>query len=579
MRLFRSLFTRFMNLSLLKKTISGYIVIILLPVLVFGLLYIRQSTASLVRDYQFGRQQLLEEAYSNYTSRIVQIQYHFQLFQNNKPLLEYLQGYCRTPSEEIYSYLTDIRPLFSFLHSSLPHSRATVYHTRDVEVTLSNDVFYIDSTTPTQAELEADSGKWEFRPNYSKIYYTEKLLSSDYSWTVGYFRIELDTMEVLSPLLLNAPEDVYFFREGKWHSLEGDSISQLSGESDLSEQELNAADFTSGVYDNHLVNFILLPELDGYIATATPVSNATDLFSKLLPLLLLLFILVVLSVLYYMIVNSLSRRLINLRYHIKKTDFDHMIPHDDVGYSDEIGDVIRAFNKMILRVRDLLSDLNIAELKKKEADFYALQAQIKPHFIYNALETIRMTAVSNDDDDAADLTYSLGRFIRYNMSVGSDDSTLAREIENVSNYLQIYHVSLGEKLAHTEDIRCDIEGVKCPAFILQPLVENSIHHGLSSKTRALRIKISAWNDGEYVNVAVEDNGEGIPEERLALISSILEGEAPATLLTQSGHGIGLTNIYQRLRNYYGGKSLFRIEPAAGGGVVCRILIPRQFSDD
>ena len=164
---------------------------------------------------------------------------------------------------------------------------------------------------------------------------------------------------------------------------------------------------------------------------------------------------------------------------------------------------------MIIRIRDLISDLNIAELKKKEADFYALQAQIKPHFIYNALETVRMTAEINDDEEVADLTYSLGCFIRYNLTTGSEDSTLDKEFENAENYLQIYKVSLGSRLDYSLDYNQSISEIRCPAFILQPLVENCIHHGLSDAKTSIKIDIYTNETPDEMCVTIADNGTGI----------------------------------------------------------------------
>lgn len=563
-----------MNLTLLKKMISGYIVIILVPVLIIGFLFLQQSQKNLIREYQSNRQSLLEQSHSNYKTRIMQMQSNHQLFQNSRPLIQYLQGYNKTASDEIYCYLTSIRPLFSYVHANMSNMSVIIYHTRNLLVPLKNDVLPLDASTPSETELETDNGKWRFDSDLSRLYYTEKLFSPSYYRTAGYMRIWVENIDVLGSFLVSNEDEVALYLDNTWFSLGKKSLSPISTDDSHSPAALDKMRFQSGVYNDNIVNFTYLSELNAYIATITPVSSAGSTTNNMTILLLLLLILLILSLMYYMIVNSLSRRLINLSWHIRKTDFDHIIQHDDMGYSDEIGDVIRAFNKMIIHIRELVSDLNIAELKKKEADFYALQAQIKPHFIYNALETIRMTAESNDDGEVADLTYSLGRFIRYNMTVGSNDSSLKREIENVENYLQIYKVSLGCRLNYFFDIQCDSSLIQCPAFILQPLVENCLHHGLSNSREPLIITVAARGEDEKITVTITDNGLGIPTTRLYLIGEILAGRADPSQLSLTGNGIGIVNINKRLGAYFDGAAEFTITAGSPVGTVCTIRFPK-----
>ncbi|AKL96922.1 sensor protein LytS [Clostridium aceticum] len=196
------------------------------------------------------------------------------------------------------------------------------------------------------------------------------------------------------------------------------------------------------------------------------------------------------------------------------------------------------------------SDLNKAELR-------ALQAQINPHFLFNAINTIA-SFIRTKPDSARELLVHLGDFFRKNLQRTTDLVSLNKEIEHVKSYLAIEKARFGEKLNVEFDIS---EGESCfvPPLILQPLVENAIKHGLLPKKNGGIIKISAKKQGTDMHIAIIDDGVGI---KCSLNES-----------TEKGCGIGLSNVNERLKNLYGDKYSIDIGAETGQGTTVLLRIP------
>ena len=184
------------------------------------------------------------------------------------------------------------------------------------------------------------------------------------------------------------------------------------------------------------------------------------------------------------------------------------------------------------------------ELLKKEADFKMLQAQIQPHFLYNTLETIRMSARSNNDHKVAEMAFSLGNLLRYSLSKNNQDTTLAEELEQVRAYIGIHQIRM-QDLRFDLDVDDSIISVRCPRFILQPLVENSMIHGLSRKRGVKWIAIRMEREKDIAVIKVSDSGIGISPDKLLVLRTILRGELGDGAIEKQGTGIGLSNVAER----------------------------------
>ncbi|WP_245236992.1 cache domain-containing sensor histidine kinase [Paenibacillus ihuae] len=168
-------------------------------------------------------------------------------------------------------------------------------------------------------------------------------------------------------------------------------------------------------------------------------------------------------------------------------------------YNDEIGMLGSHFNRMIIRVKDLLQEVSLTEKRKQKADMRALQNQINPHFIYNTLESIRMLAESSDDPRVARLTYLLGLQMRYGIVRSDEMVTIRHELDHVRNYLHLLQIRFPDKFSLNIEVPEEFLPLPVIKLVFQPIVENAVFHGLEAKEGPGTISITAWTeDGKIV---------------------------------------------------------------------------------
>jgi two-component system sensor histidine kinase YesM len=203
-----------------------------------------------------------------------------------------------------------------------------------------------------------------------------------------------------------------------------------------------------------------------------------------------------------------------------------------------------------------------------------LQAQINPHFLYNTLDAIIWMAEAKRTDQVVDLVAALSRFFRITLSKGKDWITVRDEIAHIESYLAIQKMRYRDILDYRIDMPDDMRSGEMLKLTLQPLVENALYHGIKNKRAGGVIVVRGrWLDGDLLQIAVEDDGIGMPPERLAQIQALLRAEPGAELDGEDGYGI--TNVNQRIKLYYGPDYGLAIESEYRHGTRVSLIIPRQ----
>jgi len=306
-----------------------------------------------------------------------------------------------------------------------------------------------------------------------------------------------------------------------------------------------------------------------------------EIRSKLYPLILYgVFFLLAYSLIILLVSSLISasitrplKKLKNKMDEVNKGNFEVTMEYKG---KDEIAILSRQFNNMIQRLNVLIYENYQSKLRESEslalqteAQLNALQQQINPHFLYNTLEAIKWIAYEHGIMQICDMTTALGKFFRGSISKGVDFITFDQEIEHLKNYLYIQKIRYQEKL----DIRLEIEETvkKCKTvrLILQPLVENAINHGIDSLESGGVIIIRGYIKENLVYFEIEDNGIGISPEKLDRIKENMmdvEGKSDQT-------GIGLRNVYKRLKLRLGEKCVFDIESQEGKGTIMKFSMP------
>lgn len=238
-------------------------------------------------------------------------------------------------------------------------------------------------------------------------------------------------------------------------------------------------------------------------------------------------------------------------------------------YKDEENSITKVESELALGLGHLfstqieLSKIDYQSELLAKSELKALQAQINPHFLFNAINTI-VSLIRTQPDNARKLLIHLSNYFRNNLEGNNDEVDLYKEIENIKSYLEIEKARFGEKLNIVYDIPDNIECL-LPPLLLQPIVENAVKHGIFEKVEGSTIEIIALDYEMETELIVKDNGVGMSEE---LLASLFDGKDNST-------GIGLKNVNNRLKNKYGKGYGLIIESTLGCGTTVKMRIPKK----
>lgn len=233
--------------------------------------------------------------------------------------------------------------------------------------------------------------------------------------------------------------------------------------------------------------------------------------------------------------------------------------------NDEIGNLGKTYNDMAKNIETLIEKVYKMEISQKQAEIEFLKMQINPHFLYNTLDTISWMARSGGNNDISDMAVTLADLLRATIKQDSF-ITIEEELKSVRNYLFIQEYRFGDKVETEYQIDNEVREYIIPNFILQPLVENAIIHGLESKIGKGRliIRITAEEMGIYFSVA--DDGAGMTEEEVRHTYELCE-------MDDTKQSIGIKNVYRRLKIYYGAEGTLKIKSSKNNGTEITFFLP------
>lgn len=240
---------------------------------------------------------------------------------------------------------------------------------------------------------------------------------------------------------------------------------------------------------------------------------------------------------------------------------------------DEIGLLAATMNRMSRRIEELVTKIKEDERQQRMLELKAMQYQINPHFLYNTLDSVCMYARKNEDYEIAEMVTALSNYFRMSLSQGQEVIRLQDEVQYALYYLEIQNIRFPNQIKWEINMEKDLETLYVLKFILQPLIENSINHGIRNAQSDGMITISAFTKDEKVIIEVLDNGNGmLPEELEQLIDAINKDENQNR--DPFSGGFGMRNVHQRLKLYYGEESGLQIYSIWEEGTKITIEIPK-----
>ena len=273
------------------------------------------------------------------------------------------------------------------------------------------------------------------------------------------------------------------------------------------------------------------------------------------------------GIIWYFISSGIVKPIKKLTKKMKSVREGNLDVKVDSTSMDEIGELSSNFNYMIDRINQLFNEVVQKQISMKDAEYKALQAQINPHFLYNTLNSIRWMAIIHKADNIKRMVDALGRLLKNSTSKIDKLITIKEEIDNLKDYVYIQQLAYKNKFEVDWDLEEDIFDCKCLKFILQPLVENAIFHGIEPKGSYGTIFVSVKKIDDLIEFVVRDDGVGITEEQIRLL--LLDSSEKR----RGFSGIGVNSINERIKMTYGNRYGLKIESELGSYTKITLQIP------
>ncbi|MEN8907056.1 MAG: sensor histidine kinase [Clostridiales bacterium] len=317
----------------------------------------------------------------------------------------------------------------------------------------------------------------------------------------------------------------------------------------------------------HIIGCRSIENTDWYVVSIIPydeiLKSSTVIFNQMIILLFLLAIIAYIFA-YFISLSSTKRitKLIKSMESVQNGDMEAIIPSNS---RDEIGELIDKFNFMVKEINKLIQDKYQSGLDVKNLELKALQAQINPHFLYNSLDLINWTAIKNDVPEISSLVQTLAKFYKLSLNKGKEIVSIKDEIEHVLSYISIQNMRFENRIKIINKIEEKIYDYKILKLLLQPIVENSILHGIIEKeSKSGTITFTGKIIDEIIYIQIKDNGIGMTEEKLNRVFDDTK---------ESIHGYSMKNINSRIKLYYGRKYGITIKTKLNKGTTVLVKIP------
>ncbi len=286
------------------------------------------------------------------------------------------------------------------------------------------------------------------------------------------------------------------------------------------------------------------------------------------------------TILIYFVGKSISHRLSIVATYmgrVEKEQFDLIQTEEG---EDEVGKLIRSYNMMVTRIKDLIevvfkenAEKQALELSKKQAELKAIQSQVNPHFLFNTLETIRMRSLIKGEDETANIIGELAILFRKSMNWGSDSITIEEEMNFIEKYINIQKYRYGDKIKFYHYVMEGCERLLIPKLSIGTFVENACVHGIETSVNEGVISLTITKNEQFLFIELSDNGKGFDEQHLNKIKWMI-AHADTKMLNES-KSTGMLNAFLRLKMYCEGQIVFDIDSKPEDGTDITIQIPLE----
>ncbi|WHY19365.1 sensor histidine kinase [Paenibacillus sp. G2S3] len=542
----RTILTFFRDRKLKHKLLASYLVVIIIPILVLGVYSYRMAESYLKQQLMLGMKNTVEQISLN-LEQTFEKQSNFIDFMVFNPIIKKIMGY-------------ELGDIISYTKELNENIEPTLWYYTNINMELKEVNFYSEYTGKQignfiysseqvqnldwyQSAKMSNQTEWNY--DEGVLFVTHNIMKSNNTTFAGVLYVRLDKDRIFEKMdELNTKSDYGIIITDRNQQVVYSSASSGVEEENIADHILGAGSgqINIGHKEYSLVKSDI--ERPGWtLYYYTPVKSMIVDTSSILTAMVSIIVVCILILL--LIIWIFTKTLVQPIYKLKKKirvveegDFDILIHSNS---KDEIGELTNSFASMVRRIKELIGQVYQSGIMEKEAELKALQAQISPHFLYNTLSIINWRAVQVEAEDISLVVNALSKFYRTSLNNGKQLTSIRDEILNIQAYIDIQLAMHDDQLF---DVTYHIEESLYPYqtinFILQPIVENAIKHGIDEKEDGKgMLTIEAYTYNDDIRFVVSDNGKGMDQEQIE------------QLLYSNGTGYGLKNVHERIKLYYG----------------------------
>lgn len=581
--------TFFKNLNLIQKFLLTYCILILVPLTtLFGYTYTKMS--------QIIESNILNSTQQAFNQSIDFLTYKFyRIFDisNNLAIDENIVNILRNdsnnyPLSDQIGHLSYLRLFLSAYEDDSDVSNLSLYVNDDFIYSNDNkNIFSMSSLNDSKAMkiINTTNSRFVWGPSsyfnntsdYLSLFKTIKS-PDNFAEDIGYLKLNFkkSLIEDIINKINSVPNSISYIINSDGiiicSSNNSTSAKYIKNLDEIQNYSINTDNFTSTSYNSEkiYIKSSLIDKTDWYLVTILPESS---IIAEINTQRFYLFLIVIIFggtsiILAFYFVNSINKRLskvIKGMRRMQSGDLNYYIEND---INDELGELIDSYNYMIGKMSILIEDQYKLGKDVKNAELKALQSQINPHFLYNTLDMINWMSYKKMNKEISLAVKNLAKFYKLSLNKGKDLVSIKDEMQHASLYVNIQNMRYNNRISLKINIDEVINDYLIPKITLQPILENSINHGILGKGEGEGlISILGYSMNSDIILTIADNGVGIKEETLNLLLS-------NKLTSSKGSGYGLKNIDKRIKLLYGENYGLSFKSIYGRGTTVIIRIPK-----
>ena len=545
------------NISLRWKFFFGFLITSLVPIVGFGV-YAYTNTEKILLEQSYGNmEENLARASNNMDMVLDGYESASSLIFMNKQVQDLISvDFTNYGYEDLYYYLKNYFGTMMAINSDV--NTFSIYTTNQ---TIAQDYYFIYKVTEEIEQEEwyrrarAENGKSVFmRGGVNKdgnyvFYLVRSLDYYSYGSLRNVLRMEIDEKHLLGVISEVSRDDEMMILDEENHvvscadkSLTGRSIYDIL---EGYEGEIGNNRRDTAVYDGKemLVSSVTSPQGWKILSLVSVPMLEMNIRTSVKNVIMFGLLAIGMSLVFSAIISILiTRRIKDLTKSVEKMKDGVFGERIEDGGRDEIGILAEVFSDMSLMVKHLIKDIYEKELIRKAAELNLLQEQINPHFLYNVLSSITSMAIRSGNSEISDMVDHLALFYRISLNKGKNILTVREEVKLLENYLEIQKVRFGDAIQITCDLDENLMDCLIIKLILQPIVENAIHHAMKDETEVLHIAVTLKQEADYMVFTIIDDGVGMDENTVKEINSEIRTAV---------RGFGLKNVSIRIQLQYG----------------------------